>query len=394
MRILMVSTEFPPMLGGVGRYTANLTKELRKLGLEVYIVCNENGNGEFSGLSPTNEQNSQLLLKLADELKPDVVHIQFEPGMYGLLIDPMNPRNSGTYIDSFYRKCKTPITTTFHSGYSLGQWMSIASMIKKSGRIGRLGIPLRFLIRFWKYFLNYKAFVILNKEKLLLSKAGIVFSHYMSNLVGGGDVIYHGAEPAISPRPLKRETRSFFGLPTDKRLAVALGFRTATKGWDIIRQMDVPREWNVVLNSSKNHYNNERIDTNWIQAKKNIIDLKRGFISEEELSMLLYAADAVLLPYSVTAASGVMFDALAHGIPFIATDLGFFKEFSAQGLGVTVKRKADAFSTGLKTLDKRYSSYTGFIDAFKQKLKWNIVARKHLSVYYYAAEGNNPMVTY
>jgi glycosyltransferase involved in cell wall biosynthesis len=44
MRIMMVSTEYPPMLGGVGRYTANLTKELRTLGLDVDVVCNDKGN--------------------------------------------------------------------------------------------------------------------------------------------------------------------------------------------------------------------------------------------------------------------------------------------------------------------------------------------------------------
>jgi glycosyltransferase involved in cell wall biosynthesis len=381
MRIMMVSTEYPPMLGGVGRYTANLTKELRTLGLDVDVVCNEKGKGEFSGLSPTNEQNSQILLKLVDEVKPDVVHIQFEPGMYGLLIDPKNPKNSGTYLDSFYRKCPIPITTTFHSGYNLSQWMSIASLIKKSGKIGRLGIPLRFLIRFWKYFLNYKAFNNLNKEKLALSRAGIVFSHYMSNLLGGGNVIYHGAEPALFPCPRREKARSIFSLPQDKRLAIALGFRTNTKGWDILKKMDIPDWWNVVLNSSKSHYNKEKYNTEWIQGKKNIIDLQRGFISEEELSMLFYAADAVLLPYSVSAGSGVMFDALAHGIPFIASDLGFFKEFSNQGLGLTVKRNPESFSNGLKRLDKGYSSYVRSINAFKQKLKWNFVASQHASLY-------------
>src|SRR5207247_5992867 len=105
------------------------------------------------------------------------------------------------------------------------------------------------------------------------------------------------------------------------------------------------------------------------------------FISEEELSMLFYAADAVLLPYSVSAGSGVMFDALAHGIPFIASDLGFFKEFSNQGLGLTVKRNPESFSNGLKRLDKGYSSYVRSINAFKQKLKWNFVASQHASLY-------------
>jgi glycosyltransferase involved in cell wall biosynthesis len=393
MRILMVSTEYPPMPGGVGRYTAILTRELRKLGFDVYVACNDKGKGEFSGISPGNVKNSDVLLEIVDKIKPDVVHIQFEPGMYGLIIDTKDPRKSGTYIDSFYRKCKTPITTTFHSGYTLTQWMNQASLIKKSGRIGRLGIPLRFLIRFWKYFLNYKAFKNLNKDKLGLSRAGIVFSCYMSNILGGGRVIYHGAEPSIPPNPEnKRNARSMFSLPQDGRIALALGFKTSTKGWDIIKKIDIPSGWRIVINSSKSYYNTENYDEKWEEDteksnnnKTNIIDLQRGLLSEEELSMLFYAADVVILPYKVTAGSGVMFDALAHGLPFIATNLGFFKEFAALGLGMTVKRDPREFSNGIKNLDRNYSNYTKSINAFKQKLKWNFVASQHASIYQFAA---------
>jgi glycosyltransferase involved in cell wall biosynthesis len=393
MRILMVSTEYPPMPGGVGRYTAILTRELRKLGFDVYVACNDKGKGEFSGISPGNVKNSDVLLEIVDKIKPDVVHIQFEPGMYGLIIDRKDPRKSGTYIDSFYRKCKTPITTTFHSGYTLTQWMNQASLIKKSGRIGRLGIPLRFLIRFWKYFLNYKAFKNLNKDKLGLSRAGIVFSCYMSNILGGGRVIYHGAEPSIPPNPEnKRNARSMFSLPQDGRIALALGFKTSTKGWDIIKKIDIPSGWRIVINSSKSYYNTENYDEKWEEDndnsnnnKNNIIDLQRGLLSEEELSMLFYAADVVILPYKVTAGSGVMFDALAHGLPFIATNLGFFKEFAALGLGMTVKRDPREFSNGIKNLDRNYSNYTKSINAFKQKLKWNFVASQHASIYQFAA---------
>jgi glycosyltransferase involved in cell wall biosynthesis len=389
----MVSTEYPPMPGGVGRYTAILTRELRKLGFDVYVACNDKGKGEFSGISPGNVKNSDVLLEIVDKIKPDVVHIQFEPGMYGLIIDPRDPRKSGTYIDSFYRKCKTPITTTFHSGYTLTQWMNQASLIKKSGRIGRLGIPLRFLIRFWKYFLNYKAFKNLNKDKLGLSRAGIVFSCYMSNILGGGRVIYHGAEPSIPPNPEnKRNARSMFSLPQDGRIALALGFKTSTKGWDIIKKIDIPSGWRIVINSSKSYYNTENYDEKWEEDnnnsnnnKNNIIDLQRGLLSEEELSMLFYAADVVILPYKVTAGSGVMFDALAHGLPFIATNLGFFKEFAALGLGMTVKRDPREFSNGIKNLDRNYSNYTKSINAFKQKLKWDFVASQHASIYQFAA---------
>ena len=394
MKLLMVSTEYPPMPGGVGRYTANLTSDLRKAGLDVYVVCDEKGDGQYSGLSPKNPHNSDVLLKIVNDLKPDVVHVQFEPGLYGLILDPLDPKKSGTYIDSFYTKCKIPIVTTFHTGYSLGQWISQASLIKKNGRIGKLGIPARALVRFWKYFLNYQAFNNLNKEKLRMSRAGIVFSHYMSERLNastnddgnGGNrchVIYHGSEPAICPPLNKKEAREKFSLPQEQghRIALAHGFRTAGKGWDILEKMKMPDGWTLVVNSSKGHYSIENLDLTW-QKADNILDLQRGFLSEEELSTLFYACDAAILPYKVTAGSGVMFDALAHGLPFIATDLDFFREFAAKGLGITAKRNPHEFSKGIKKLDRNYFKYAESVDAFKHNLKWNFVARQHSQLYY------------
>ena len=65
----MVSTEYPPMQGGVGRYTKNLVTALRNLGIhDVYVVCNEKGAGDFSGLVPCNKYNSDILLELVDKI--------------------------------------------------------------------------------------------------------------------------------------------------------------------------------------------------------------------------------------------------------------------------------------------------------------------------------------
>ncbi len=107
MKNLMVSTEYPPMKGGVGRYTSKLVQALRNTGkgIEVQVICNKDGDGEFDGLSPTNERNSEILLKIVEEQsQPDVVHVQFEPGLYGLVLDSANPSSSGTYIDQFYHR--------------------------------------------------------------------------------------------------------------------------------------------------------------------------------------------------------------------------------------------------------------------------------------------------
>jgi glycosyltransferase involved in cell wall biosynthesis len=401
MKVLMVSTEYPPMRGGVGRYTAKLVQALRNTaqGIEVDVVCNEDGSGEFRGISPSNERNSDVILKIVEESQPDIVHVQFEPGLYGLILDSRNPRVSRTFIDPLYHKCKVPIVTTFHSAYTLREWMGQAMIVKREGRIGRLGIPARATIKIWKHLVNYKAFHDINKEKLKLSYAGISFSKYMAGKIGGGHVIYHGAEPAILPFVPKAKAREIFSLPQDKMIAVAIGFSTATKGWDILSKIDMPNGWMMVLNSSKGHFNKEK-RVNDIQhgrrrssissssgigyKNKKIIDLRRGFLKEEELSMLLYASDIVMLPYKITSGSGVMFDSLAHRLPFVASDLEFFKEFAEMGLGITAKRDPVSFARAICELGYSYDKYSKSVDNFKQKLRWEFVTKQHIDIYCHA----------
>ncbi|HJT85277.1 MAG TPA: glycosyltransferase, partial [Nitrososphaeraceae archaeon] len=376
----MVSTEYPPMYGGVGRYTYNLSRALRNLGHTVYVVCNEDGReGDFFGLSSSfNKDNSGLLLEIVNKVKPDIVHIQFEHGLYGLKLRSINPRNTCTNIDSFYDICKVPIVTTFHSAYPFKQWMNIISPLDLKNisnntlknQVKHFG---KYILQYWKFIINYKSFHDINNEKLLKSKKGIVFSDYMKNRIIGkkrkgnngsannkshvkdndnsnsstGDnkniIIYHGAEPSLSPYPnIKEEARAKFGIYFDKKdnktrrkrrrkmIALAIGFKTSTKGWDILNEIDIPENWLIIVNSSKNHFNTENYKPKKVINKNftRIIDLQRDFLSDIDLSLLFYASDVVLLPYKVCSGSGVMFDALAHGLPFIATDLEFFKEYA------------------------------------------------------------------
>jgi glycosyltransferase involved in cell wall biosynthesis len=410
LTILMVSTEYPPMLGGVGRYTHNLTRALRKLGNTVYVVCNENGDGDFFGLYPFNKNNSELLLEIVHKVEPDIVHIQFEHGLYGLKLDSINPRNTYTTIDTFYDICEIPIVTTFHSAYTFKQWMTMVEPLKtKSGLINQLKSKKNYLFQYWKYLINYKSFHNLNNDKLSKSKYGIVFSEYLQNLVNEkrnnnqytydnkefdsnikNSIIYHGAQSIVSvlPEIKKEEARPKFGLPVDKtkRIALAIGFRTGTKGWDILKKINVPANWLIVINSSKNHYNIENYKPEIITKNKSnnitkIIDIQRDFLSEKDLSLLFYASDVILLPYKVSSGSGVMFDALAHGLPFIATDLQFFNEFARKGLGITVKRDPCEFAKALNEMENNYHFYSKAVNKFKLNLEWDTVANQHNELY-------------
>jgi hypothetical protein len=68
-------------------------------------------------------------------------------------------------------------------------------------------------------------------------------------------------------------------------------------------------------------------------------------------------------------------------LPFVATDLEVFREFSRQELGITVKRLPQKFSEGLDILTRNYSRYAEAVNKFKQKLKWNSVAKQHYIIY-------------
>ena len=48
----MVSTEYPPMHGGVGRFTYNLVKSLRLCNLDVRVVSDTHGSGDYRAYHP------------------------------------------------------------------------------------------------------------------------------------------------------------------------------------------------------------------------------------------------------------------------------------------------------------------------------------------------------
>ena len=138
----------------------------------------------------------------------------------------------------------------------------------------------------------------------------------------------------------QKKARKLLSLPIeeDEKILFVQGFLTVTKGWDVIRKMNIPNGWKLVLNHSKDHYNKQIIDLN-LNDKKNLINLGKDYLSEEDLSLLFFASDVVFLPYKAIAGSGTMFDGLGHGKPFLASDNGFFREFSKLGLGIICKKK-------------------------------------------------------
>ena len=375
-KILMVCTEYPPMQGGIGRYTHNLVKSLRtKGGLKISVLSSSDGKeGDYKGLSPFAENNSEVIYELVQKIHPDIVHIQHEHGLYGLKLNPLFPSRTKTGLDKFYSICKVPIVSTFHTSYNFKLWMQSITIN------GKDTLHLRYLYEFWMHLINYTSFKRTNSHAMSKSSAGIVLSNYMANLVPGTQVIYHGSESYQFKEIEQKKARRLLSLPEDKKILLVQGFLTATKGWDVIRKMNIPDDWNLVLNYSKNHYNKQIINLN-LHNKKSLINLGKDYLSEEDLSLLFFASDVVFLPYKAIAGSGTMFDGLQHGKPFLASDNGFFSEFSKRGLGIIAKRNVHSFEKGLQMVDKKYDKLKANVDAFKEKLKWDVIAKQHIDMY-------------
>ncbi|HVP81412.1 MAG TPA: glycosyltransferase, partial [Nitrososphaeraceae archaeon] len=216
IKILMVSTEYPPMQGGVGRYTHNLVKSLRSNRLDVVVVSSSDGSGDYKGISPHNKDNSKLLLNIVKEVKPDIIHVQHEFGLYGLFLDSLRPSKTSTDIEEFYNKSSIPIVTTFHTSMYFKQWMKLVNLKEKGN--DKDFLRLYSLYKYWRHLINYSSMHRINKDLMSKSATGIVLSNYMRELIPGTNIIYHGSVPYFKTDIAQLEARKLMNLPEKGRL--------------------------------------------------------------------------------------------------------------------------------------------------------------------------------
>ena len=83
----------------------------------------------------------------------------------------------------------------------------------------------------------------MQRERLLLDN--VSNNKYNNDLRNKCKVIYHGAEPNLRYAITNEAARLMFSLPSYKsiKIALAIGFATNTKGWDILKEMHVPENW-------------------------------------------------------------------------------------------------------------------------------------------------------
>src|SRR5215207_8199203 len=434
MKVLVVSGEYPPMKGGVGRYTLNLVHALaKKSNIDVSVAISAAAAATAAAppphplppppafattattgapdASPTSnkitvypgivrkgdKQNSDHLLWLVSETKPDIVNIQYERGLYEVdttIRQTIWRLVHGSTLDRFYRKCPVPIVSTLHTVFPEEEYRSYVKdrALRKEGRFGFLPMPLRAAIRRWVMEQRYDLLL----EVVRLSDGIISPARTIKDVVRRGTVIYHGAEPNIEvsssapstandkkQRQLQQKFRNELGLPSDKMLLLAFGYAGSYKGFDVLGSLRLPDGWSLVVKQTKHERGSEKP----IEVRKNgdnsndVVSLHLGYLDDSTLSKLFFACDAIIFPYKVVSVSGVMFDALAHGLPFIASNLRFFKEFADMGLGIACNRDMQSFEQAIENLALAYDEYKTRVEQFRSNLRWSNVAQKHVEFF-------------
>ena len=398
------------MNGGVGRYTKNLVYAIaKKPNVEVSVAIGGGGGGATAPVtsdpSPDSnnvtvyhsvvrkgdKRNSERILQIVSETKPDVVNIQYERGLYEIdttIRHTFWRLMHGSTLDRFYKISPVPTVSTLHTVFPQDEYYAYIRerATRKEGRFGFLPQPLRAAIRRWVMKQRYDLLLhVVSQSDGVISPA-----RTLQEVVRGGTVIYHGAEPAIELSSLssrindKKEFRKEFGLPLDKMLLLAFGYAGSYKGFDVLAKLRLPFGWSLVVKQTKHERGFEKpieLGGGKNEGVNNVISLNLGYLDDTKMSKLFFACDAIIFPYKIVSISGVMFDALAHGLPFIASDLRFFKEFAEMGLGIVCKRNTQSFERSISTLALEYNEYKTRVEQFRSKLQWSNVANKHLEFF-------------
>ena len=221
MKILVVSGEYPPMNGGVGRYTKNLVHAIaKKPNVEVSVAIGGGGGGEGgSATAPVtrdpssdsnnvtvyhdvvrkgDKRNSERILQIVSETKPDVVNIQYERGLYEIdttIRHTFWRLMHGSTLDRFYKMSPVPTVSTLHTVFPQDEYYAYIRerATRKEGRFGFLPQPLRAAIRRWVMKQRYDLLLhVVSQSDGVISPA-----RTLQEVVRRGTVIYHGAELAI-----------------------------------------------------------------------------------------------------------------------------------------------------------------------------------------------------
>ena len=377
MKIALV-TSWPPRHCGIATYSQDLVRALRAQGHEVHIFTFSDGGrkGEknIHKIMKTKKANitdcnwSEKLYNAVNKLEPDVVHIQHEYALYNYKED----FSTGLMRVFFkwYVEASFPIVVTYHSIYTvldrpISKFMELAVDITNAAIVHE------------EY---QKIYLPINIDKA----PDNVF------------VIPHGAKGVTS---FNSNAKKEYGLEGKKVVGLIgwwepnKGFERVIKLWHKIKKKIGKNAVLVVAGdarpgSTSGQYYKPKLLREIAKSKaKNSIKVITKSFTPEEYDKVLSSFDLMVLPYARASQSGNLAHSFALGVPVVATAMeGLKAEVEASKAGIAVPPEDDfeleraiVMLMMHDDLRKRYAKRASHY--VTKKIKWDIVAKKHVRLY-------------
>ena len=332
LKIGLVTGEYPPMEGGVGAFTAELSKALHELGHTVHIITNREARPPdaprtfTSAVEPIDIGFAQLhprinrwrwpsLAVIADVVlrqELDVVNIQYQPAAYNM--------NSAA-INFLPWRLKNVVKTavTFHD-------LRVPYLFPKAGSLRQTAV--NFLARSADGVIatnpaDYDALRAIFQRK---GAKGQREERQLAQIAIGSNITVHPTNHIET-----EEIRHSLGLQPQDTLLGYFGFLNESKGADTLIEAlaGLDGRFHLIFiggqTGASDAANNQSF-LDGLQAQIQALGVTErvhwtGFLSDARVSAHLQAADMLVMPYRDGASlrRGTLMAALAHGRPLITT---------------------------------------------------------------------------
>ena len=327
MRVALVCGTYAPERDGVADYVRRLAEELRAVDVEVVVAAREPdpdhdpehdagaGASDAVGVTPVwTPRNLPGAARALDAQNADLVHVQWAPSAYGW---------SGA-VGWLPALLRTPVVTTLHE-YGWWGWPArvpsgVWPVLERTGRYDResglLGPRSR-------------ALVVTNEGHADVVRTRL---HRDPTLIPIGPNV---PGPGLDAAGARDRVRTRLGLADGVPLLVFFGFVHPVKGvrelidaTALLRDAGVDVHVEVAGGFASLALPGEEARSFRAEVEQRVADRGvgdrvhlTGWVAGAEVSELLSAADAVVLPFTagVTTKSGSLLAALEHGAPVLAT---------------------------------------------------------------------------
>lgn len=372
MRTCLITT-YPPLECGIATYSSYLVTELKKYVKNLYIISEYSAKGEnvFNVYDSQDPDLAHKIFQTVNKIHPEIVHIQHEFGLFG--------QHKGVNVIPLLYKFKLsriPVVVTLHTVYESFTWDN--KIVTEA--IIRAADSIIVHEEYQKDSIKNNIINIDNFEKIYVIPHGVRRVNFIKD----------AREKIISNKAIEKK----FNIK-DKKIILLMGFFRPSKNFEQIIKIFpkinkiVPEAILLIAGDARIGENLEYMNylielINESEAKENIIFIK-GHFSQEEYDEIVCCADVAVMPYKVTAQSGVMAHFLAYGIPIITSDLKVFTEtFKKAEIGFPCKNEDEFIQNIINVLTNKKLKRTLSLNALKfvnENLTWDIIAKKTYEIY-------------